>query len=229
MNRDAAYQELVRRRKVHQFPEGLLNPSQICGGRYDTDHLSPWSRWQGDLNAEVVVVGQDWGDESYFLQNHGRDNDWEPTCSNLRDMAGRAGWDLGTPHFPKPQKLFLTNAVLGIRATTGKSGTPPVSWVNDSLPFLVELLQIIQPRVVVSLGVAASKACRMALLGVRRVPGVPLGATMAHLHGLGPIYSHGKPVWFPFYHCGPLGLANRGLELQRRDWKGLADWMQAFR
>lgn len=225
MNRHAAYAELVALRKAHAFPSRLLNPSEIEGGRYDSDHLGPWSRWQGDLNAEVVIVGQDWGDQPYFLRNKGVDDDNELTCKNLGAMALVAGWDLGNPHSPKPQPLFFTNAVLGIRAEAGKSGTPPAAWVDDSLPFLIRLLEIVQPRAVVSLGTAASRACRLAMHGRGRVPGLPSGASLGETHQQIPILRPGKPAWFAFYHCGPLGLVNRSRELQMSDWRRLGEWL----
>lgn len=226
MSRQAAYAELVARRKVHAFPSLLLNPSEIEGGRYDSDHLGPWSRWQGDLNAEVVIVGQDWGDKAYFLENKGVDDDNEQTCTNLRALALEAGLDLGTPHSPKPQPLFLTNSVLGIRAGVGKSGTPPAAWVDDSLPFLIRLLETIQPRAVVSLGTAASRACRLAMYGRGRSVGIRLGAPLRETHQQNPILQPGKPSWFAFYHCGPRGLANYSRELQLQDWRGLGEWLR---
>lgn len=226
MNRQAAYAEMVARRKAHAFPPLLVNPAEIEGGRFDSEHLGPWSRWQGDLDAEVVVVGQDWGDQAYFLRNKGMDDDQEQTCTNLRAMALAAGWDLGTPHAPKPQRLFFTNAVLGIRVEDGKSGTPPAAWVDDSLPFLVDLLKIIQPLAVVSLGSSAYRACRLALYGRGRDAALPLAAPLSSIHAQNPISRPGKPAWFAFYHPGPLGLVNRSRELQMADWRGLGEWLR---
>lgn len=221
----AGYAELVADRRAHRFPPSLLNPSEIEGGRFDSDHLGPWSRWQGDLRAEVVVIGQDWGDLSYFLRNKGVDDEREQTCMNLRSMALSAGWDLGTPQNPIPQPLFFTNAVLGIRAEDGKSGVPPTEWINDSLPFLTGLIDIVQPRAVVSLGTAAYRATRMALYGLGRDAQLPWAAPLKQVHHLSPIRRPGKPAWFPFYHCGPLGLINRARELQLQDWQRLGKWV----
>lgn len=221
MNKAIAYQALVEMRKKHRFPEGLLNPAEIEGGRFDSNHVSPWSRWQGSLDADVLIVGQDWGDLPYFLRNGGVDDDHELTCTNLREMALAAGWDIGTPHAPLPQRLFFTNAVLGIRAAAGKSGTPPVAWVKDSLHFLVALLDVIQPKVVVSLGTAAYRACRLAIQGSQRDSSLSIGAPLSQIHAQNPILRPGKPTMFAFYHCGPLGLVNRSRELQRQDWKHL--------
>jgi hypothetical protein len=226
MNRYALYRDLVERRKAHVFPEGLLNPCKISGGKLDGWHLGPWSRWQGSLEAEVVVVGQDWGNEGYFLRNGGIDDDTEQTCSNLREMALCAGWDLGTPNMPNPQPLFFSNAVLGIRKETGKSGTPPDAWVDDSVPFLVGLLEIIQPRAIVSLGTSAYRACRLAMRGRASDDQIRLGAPLSQVHRLMPILRPRMPAWFAFYHCGPLGMANRSRDLQRQDWCGLGEWLR---
>ena len=226
MNRHAQYETLVSQRKTHAFPDQLLNPSNIQGGSFDSDHLGPWSRWQGDLRAEVMIVGQDWGDLPYFLRNKGVDDEREQTCTNLKSMALAAGWDLGVPQKPNPQPLFFTNAVLGIRAENGKSGTPPTKWIDDSLPFLIGLLGIIQPRAVVSLGTAAYRATRMALYGRGRDAQLPMASPLKEVHQLSPVQRPGKPALFPFYHCGPLGLVNRSRELQLQDWKRLGAWLR---
>jgi DNA polymerase len=227
MERRSRYETLVNLRKAHVFPAQLLNPSEIQDGVHDSDHLGPWSRWQGDLRAEVVIIGQDWGDLPYFLRNKGVDDAREQTCLNLKSMALAAGWDLGTPQSPLPQPLFFTNAVLGIRAGNGKSGTPPSEWIDDSLPYLTGLLDIVQPRAVVSLGTAAYRATRMALFGRGRDAQLPVAAPLSQVHLLSPIKRPGKPAWFPFYHCGPLGLVNRSRELQLQDWRQLGAWLRS--
>lgn len=219
MSRRSRYESLVARRKAHRFPTGLLNPSEIHGGVYDSEHLGPWSRWQGNLEADLLVVGQDWGDLRYFLENQGVDSPHEQTCATFRKLANAAGIDLGTPHQPIPQRVFLTNAVLGIRAVEGKSGPVESTWIDDSLPFLTELIQIIQPRLVVSLGVPAYRACRMAFLGRRRNRQFPLGASLATTHGRTPIRLGDAPVWAALYHCSQRGQMTRDLGLQLEDWR----------
>jgi len=220
------YRVLVAKRKAHVFPPGLLNPSKIEGGKFDSEQLGPWSRWQGDLNADVVILGQDWGDLAYFLKNEGIDSDKEQTCKNLRELAQGAGWDIGKPHTPVPQRLFFTNALLGIREKNGKSGSIPSAWLDDSLPFLIGLLKIIQPKAIVSLGSLAYRACRLAMHGKDRDLSIPKDAPLTKVRQLNPILCPGKPDWFAFYHCGPLGLVNRSRELQMQDWEQLGEWLR---
>lgn len=86
-----AYQDLVVRRKACRSCPGLTNPADCGGGRFDRDQLGPWTLWQGNLNADLVVVGQDWGNDTYFLSNSGRDIAGNPTNKTLRDLLSVAG------------------------------------------------------------------------------------------------------------------------------------------
>lgn len=87
MNRQEEYRKLVKQRKGCELCAhlGLTNPACFKGGIYDSDQIGPWSRWQGNLNAEIMVVGQDWGDTAYFEAWRGRDqSSGNPTNSNLQ-------------------------------------------------------------------------------------------------------------------------------------------------
>lgn len=57
----AAYAELVAARKGCRLCSaiGLTNPCLVDGGRFDSEHIGPWSRWQGSLAADLMIVGQD--------------------------------------------------------------------------------------------------------------------------------------------------------------------------
>ena len=68
------YQEIVNERKNHKFPPGLINPSKIEKGIYDTGtHIGSWSKWQGNLGAKIMVIGKEWGNVSYYIKNKGMD------------------------------------------------------------------------------------------------------------------------------------------------------------
>ena len=48
-------------RKKFKFTD-LKEPSEIENGKYDKeDSIGPWSLWQGNLEAQILVIGQDWG------------------------------------------------------------------------------------------------------------------------------------------------------------------------
>jgi len=99
-SKDVRYSELVEKRKKYCF-NGLLNPSQIKGGIYDNKTaLGPWSLWQGNLDAQILVIGQDWGDENYYITNKGNDDDKNPTNSSLIKLFQTLDIDIGNPMKP---------------------------------------------------------------------------------------------------------------------------------
>ena len=82
--KQAKYQRLVQLRKQCRDCPDLVNPS-----RYDSTQIGPWSRWQGNLETELMIVGQDWGTTTYFLKWEGIDQPkGNPTNDNLRLLLG---------------------------------------------------------------------------------------------------------------------------------------------
>ena len=72
------YAQLVTQRRACTACESLklVNPSRCSGGIYDnTGHIGPWTQWQGNLEADLMVVGQDWGGVDYFIDNEGLEQD----------------------------------------------------------------------------------------------------------------------------------------------------------
>ena len=61
------YRKLVQDRKeckdLNECKKcALINPSQVDGGIYDVyNHISPWATWQGNLDTDVVIIGECFG------------------------------------------------------------------------------------------------------------------------------------------------------------------------
>jgi len=217
MTRTEKYLQLVELRQRATFPPGLQNPSQIEGGKFDCLQLGPWSLWQGNLDAGVLVIGQDWGDEDYFRLNGGRDTDDNPTNQNLRKLLASIGFDPGLPSKPAAQPLFVTNAVLGIKSG-GMSADLKHDWLrHSSLNFTGPLIEIIQPRLIVTLGISAYKALRFLF---SYLPYEPMNALLKYP----PFHLSGNGVLFPMAHCGGLGSVNRNMEDQLKDWKKIVPY-----
>ncbi len=217
------YVRLVEEVKAHKFVEGLVNPFDIGGKNLfrDQNQINPWSVWQHNLNAKILVIGQDWGSEEYFEKNHGQDNDANPTNITLQNLLSSVGYDPGLFSKPNPQPLFFTNAVLGIREGKAMSGPVRMKWVTDSRPFIQELLGIIRPRIIVTLGAIPLAAVRMIFEDKVRngklrelAPGSP--------------YPLNENQWlFAMYHCGPLGLANLARDSRKNGKAAMQDaWDQ---
>jgi len=60
----------------------IVNP-QTVKREFDREKVGLWENWQGNLSSPVVVVGQDWGDVSYYIENNGWEKQGNPTNKNL--------------------------------------------------------------------------------------------------------------------------------------------------
>lgn len=141
-------------------PHNLANLSALTPARFDSSHVGPWTRWAHDLNAELMIIGQDWGDERYFVENRGLDNPTNPTNIALQELVLSIGLQLPQPPIagavPDPRSancgIWLTNALLWLK-TGGLSAKVRDDWFGDGAAyFLKAQIDIVQPRVIVALG-----------------------------------------------------------------------------
>lgn len=144
------YANLVACRKQCRRCQALKNPAEVKGGRFDSDHLGPWSAWYGNLNARVMVVGQDWGSVEHFVANEGKAVPTSATNTMLGELLQPVGLDLS--------EVFLTNAILCLK-TGGKAARVKKKWADTcGGAFLRPLVEIVCPQVVVCLGGVAWRA-----------------------------------------------------------------------
>jgi DNA polymerase len=216
---------LVRRRKACHACAGLENPSAIANGALDGDELGPWTRWQGRLDAEVVVVGQDWGDVAAFTKNGGLEPPGNPTNARLVELLGVAGINVGPPAtLGRSGTVFFTNAILCMKQD-GLQGAVKSGWFDAcGARFLRTAVDIVSPRAVVTLGThATDSVCRT--FGVVRAK--RFAAAVDAPDGLA---LPGGIRLFPRYHCGARSMnMNRTLEQQHADWGRLGAWLAAAR
>ena len=216
MDKYERYRELVTRRKACQACPELTNPSDYMGGVFDSNHIGPWSRWHGDLEAQLVVIGQDWGDVGYFEKHEGHDLDKTPTNTNLCILLSSIGFQTNpasgaTQHH---HGLFFTNAVLCLKKG-GLGSSVKAAWFNNCGGFLKETIDLISPKVVVSLGEPACrsiiKLCRLEKGKFRDLVEQTEGFRLPN----GSLY-------FSMYHPSPRVLSKvRVREQQLADWQRL--------
>lgn len=185
MEPEHVYRELVAARKRCKLCPALKNPSEVQGGVFDSSEIGPYSRWQSDLAADLVVVAKDFAPVSKFKEFSGRPCPRVRTNVRLRRFLSLAGCSIGSPDAPIPDaRVFLTNAVLCLPCGRSMQTTVPSSAVRTCAPrFLRPLLEIVRPRVVVSLGVQATSAVLLSLgvstaLDYRTLIQAPSGLTL---------------------------------------------------
>jgi DNA polymerase len=157
------YLELVEKRKQCELCKDLTNPSKY--GCLDSNQIGPWSRWQGNLDAKLMVVGQDWGDRKYFEKWEGLDQPTgSPTNENLTKLLSHIGVIIDRSFVAEKGEVFFTNAILCLKE--GKTNNPskkglqaevkPEWFQNCAGEFFKPLIDIVCPKAIIPLGLEAS-------------------------------------------------------------------------
>ncbi|MDP2319683.1 MAG: uracil-DNA glycosylase family protein [Acidobacteriota bacterium] len=224
-DRRQRYQNLVGARKVCRLCSnwGLINASEVRG-ELDSEQIGPWSGWLGDLNARVMVVGQDWGDQGNFEDQRG--HNWPDSTTTRMSATNRTLLELLAEAGIVPKVgpgessgVFLTNAVLCFRRQGGASGPVQSRWFqNCGTSFLRPQIELVNPRVVICLGKCAYEA-------VLATYGLPRNWPAA-VNGAGTALTMGGPVAFAVYHCSQVCLnTHRKKPDQLKDWKRIGEAM----
>lgn len=213
-NKLSRYRELVSQRKACSACSGLTNLSRLDSGKFDTDSIGLWSVWQGNLEASLMVVGQDWGDVDCCRKHDGHEPFGNTTNETLRKLLASIGICIEPPshHDDGTGTLFFTNAILCLK-TGGMQSPVESNWfANCGKRFLKPSIDLVQPRVLVALSEPAYKAIAVEYglrkLHFRDAVETEMGfriSTATTLH--------------PAYHCGSRILnTHRPLEKQLQDW-----------
>lgn len=157
MSKQKNYKALVQKRKACRICEdyGLKNQAVIANGRFDEEiAIGAWSLWQGSLNAKIMLVGQDWGDQASFEKDQGASGiDDNVTDINLITLFKTLGIDLAHPtEGNRNPFLFFTNIVLCMKKGGLAAKIPGKCYSNCAHLFLKDLIKIIQPKIIITLG-----------------------------------------------------------------------------
>jgi uracil-DNA glycosylase len=217
---EKSYKKLVEKRKQCKLCAGygMVNSSSIP--KLDCNEIGLWSEWQGNIKAEVMVVGQDWGTQNFFLKNEGKPEDNSPTNKHLIILMKELGIQINAPSAEKDSgATFFTNAVLCL-----KEGNDSTKIRNGCLKicsetFLGPLMQIIKPKTIIALGRVAYLGCLIADEKSTKTPDGFLNLVKKHHYD---VLSYGGKL-FPVVHCSPVVCnLTRSLKEQIQDWQHIA-------
>jgi len=218
----AAYLKLVEDRKACKACAGLTNPASCSGGKYDCEHVGPWSRWQGNLNAPVMVVGQDWADVKCFERQQGKSRSANPTNTALMALLRSIGIAIRGPEDDDGYagEVFLTNAILCLKQNGLQAEVQHEWFQNCGSRFLKPLIELIKPRAVVCLGQRAYRA-------VEQLYGVPRRAFRDAVMSSAVLSEESRTRLYAVYHCGKrIQNTHRSLQQQMEDWRRIGTDLQ---
>lgn len=211
----------------------------------DADQIGNFSAWAHDLNAQVLIVGQDYANVETYERDQGRvqlcpipvdapSSCWSTeTNHRLYQLVRQLGLDIGSPSTGSDScGVFLTNAVLCLKPGEMNDPNPAKVYANCATHFLRRTIDVIEPRAVITLGLQAARATLLAYSndnpGLNRFRKL----TLNELNAQRSIKLNSISTLFPVYHPGAFGRIARqridqagrdGWQLQQEDWRLIRD------
>ena len=182
--------KLAKRRKAHRLrPHACL--ADFDNGFYECEYVSPWSKSACNVDAEVMIIGQDWVSWDHLEQE----------CDKKRQERRRTGQDCSSctntnlREFLRYMGLqfcetYATNVFPFIKLGKKSARVPRRDLVSCAKTYALPQIEIVSPRMAICLGQKAFNAVRRAA-GLRptewskaRLPGPHIRISSAEIYGL---------------------------------------------
>jgi uracil-DNA glycosylase len=212
--------QLARHRQADRLPPHHCL-ADFHNAYYECDHVSPWSISACNVNAELMIIGQDWA-SSDILEREPDEvrrsigQDWSSsTNTNLRRFLEHMTLEFSD--------TYATNIFPFIKKGSKSAPIPFRDLVRCARTYALPQIEIVSPRMAICLGKRTFDAIRRAS-GLNRLdwsearsPGLPNTR-------LGSVEIYGMP------HPSPLGIINAGGEdAVDRGWRLLAEHFDNMR
>ncbi len=188
----------------------------------DTPYVNRWNLWHGDLDADIMVIGQDYGTkesgENLSLWNAG-----DHSCATNKTLKELFLKILNIDIDSNSEKLFFTNMANCYRMHK-TTGNMHAGWLTVCAnKFMERLIRIVRPKIIIVLGRSAFEAlycmdgltvscCDPEKNGKRTFSEIIKRKYQIDLDGQ-------KIAVFPVFHPGSNAKINRDINLQYEDWK----------
>ncbi len=187
----------------------------------DEIYVNRWNLLQNSLDAEIMVIGQDYGscDENYFVT--------DKTLKKLFVNAFSIDISKKNPH------LYFTNIANCYRQRKSTGNINKGCLYLCANKFMAKLIGIVSPKVIIVLGQETFNAlafCDKAKLICKnptdKIVDNNFSTVMEYDYSL--VLEDGKEIAvFPVYHPGANGRRNRSYKEQLQDWKRITAFMKA--
>lgn len=204
-------------------------------------HINLWAHWQGSLDAEILLIGQDWGrisneEEAKYWANKKpymtigeKTKDYNVTDTNLRTLfLNTLGIDISVPS----ERLFFTNSVQCYKTGSLSNKTSPQWYKLCNENFIKRLIPIIKPKLVIPVGRHALNGLRLCgqfynMLGdlVQKEYFNQKFENIVDGGFLKLKFNDNLDIFvLPLFHCGVISCnANRKFDQQLKDWERIKE------
>jgi restriction system protein len=207
-------EQLAEKRQLTVW-QGFHQLAEYHNGVYECNHVSPYTKGAGDVDAAVFILLQDWSSDEMLKGPICQDSvqfghaTYIGTNKKLKELLARhLGLELS--------QTYGTNLFPFIKPGKMNASIPQKYMVQAAREFALPQIDIVQPKLVICFGLSTFNAVR-SVLGLDKVPTVEAGIASPFTH-------NGIRVWLQA-HTGMLGQNNRnrgGINRVEQDWKQMA-------
>ncbi len=211
--------KIAQKRQLTRW-DGYLCIADLHGGAYECDHVSPYTKSASNVDADVMLVLQDWASSEYFerhggvisdLVELGYDSSVDTNINLKRLLKTHLNLDL--------QDTYATNLMPFIKQGGMSASIPMKVLVNAATEFALPQVKIVQPKIVICFGLQTFNAMRRAC-SKRKVNNMD-DAINSH-------FSYELSTVFCQAHPGRLGQNNRnrgGVNRVSLDWNAMMEYL----
>lgn len=209
-SKNAQLRKLANLRKK-ACPPGFSSIGDFFEGAYECNHVSPYSKTAGNVDAKIFVMLQDWCSADYLnreidpqLKSKGYDARL-PTNLHLESLLKK--------HFDATlASIYATNLFPFIKPAGMNATIPQRELIDAAQRFGLPQIRIVQPKLVIVLGKATFRALQVAC---GEAPSKSLEEAIAS-----PFEYSGVWIWCQA-HTGRIGTNHRnrgGINRVSNDW-----------
>lgn len=165
MDKQAAMAMLVAKRRAEAG--GRYHHLHLYdGGSWDFDFVVPWTKSACHLDADLMIVGQDWASEDYLRRNDDTEKRAARTLTgqDAHLATNRNLKNLLAQHFGLcSSQTYATNVLVFIKPGKMSSNVPTRDLRSCAAAYTLPQLDIVKPRMALCLGAKTFNSVRSAL------------------------------------------------------------------
>lgn len=210
VDKKEALLELARVRQLARW-DGFRGIGDYHDGCYECNFVSPYTKSAGNVDSDIFVLLQDWSSDGWLsgpLDADARSLGYSPGLPTNRNLNQLLQEVFAT----RLEDVYATNLFPFVKVGGLSAAIPRKALVKAAMEFAIPQIRIVQPKVVICLGLVTYNAVREA---TQKPRSKTISEAIEH-----PFLLDASWVWCQA-HTGALGQANRkrgNAERVREDW-----------
>ncbi len=204
--------QLARLRQSSRL-NGYASIGDFHEGIFECDHVSPWTKSGCSVDAEIMIVAQDWSSSDVLGSDppnlHSAEFGFDPKFPTNKNLDKLLERHLGLNR----TACYLTNLFPFVKLGNASAAIPLKELVASAQQFTLPEIEIVAPQLVICLGLRTFLALMRA---------VDLKGSPNMEQAINSPFTFSHSMIHCVAHTGALGMNNRGRSQVEKDWQKIA-------